>query len=268
MSDTLTLEVNGDQAWIWLARPEVHNAFNPQLIHELTETLTALQARVDVRVIVLASRGKSFCAGADLNWMQAAGELDDVANLADAQRLAQLFRTLYRSAKPVIARIQGAALGGGMGLVAACDIAVCTPAARFALSEVRLGLIPAVIGPYVAEAIGLRQTRRYTLTAETIDAAHALKLGLVHEMVDDSELDACVAQLAGHIARGGPHALDQAKALLRALAGGPGDDAVLDDCARRIAQLRQGPEAHEGLSAFLDKRAPHWQGGQACSEKS
>ncbi|BEV70629.1 MULTISPECIES: enoyl-CoA hydratase/isomerase family protein [unclassified Paludibacterium] len=264
MSDTLQLERRGNQAWIWLSRPEVHNAFNPALILELTDTLANLQNQPEVRVIVLASQGKSFCAGADLNWMKSAGELGDAENLADAQRLARLFRTLYRSNKPVIARIQGAALGGGMGLVAACDIAVCTPAARFALSEVRLGLIPAVIGPYVAEAIGVRQARRYALTAETLDAARALKLGLVHEVVEDSALDSTVSHLAEHIVRGGPEALSQAKALLRNLIeGGPGDDEVLDDCARRIAMLRRGPEAREGLQAFLDKRPPHWQGESA-----
>ncbi|MBV8647277.1 enoyl-CoA hydratase-related protein [Paludibacterium sp.] len=260
MTATLTLEQRGAQAWIWLARPDVHNAFNPQLIQELTEALTALQARADARVIVLASHGKSFCAGADLNWMQSAGQLDDAANLADARQLAALFRVLYRSSKPTIARVQGAALGGGMGLVAACDLAVCTPAARFALSEVRLGLIPAVIGPYVAEAIGARQMRRYALTAEPIDAARALTLGLVHEVTDEGELDRTVDQLAEHLVRGGPRALDAAKDLLRHLGTGPGDDAVLDDCAARIARLRQGAEAREGLAAFLDKRAPGWQG--------
>ena len=260
MSTTLSLEYRGVQGWIWLSRPEVHNAFNPELIEQLSAALLQLQADPKVRVLVLAARGANFCAGADLNWMQSAGELSAADNLADAERLAQLFRTLYVCDKPVIARVQGRAMGGGLGLVAACDIAVASSDARFCLSEVRLGLIPAVIGPYVAAAIGLRQARRYCLTAEILDAERALALGLIHECCAPEQLDTRIEQLATALARGAPRALAEAKQLLGALAiqGSPGDDAVLYDCARRIARLRASEEAREGLDAFLHKRAPNW----------
>jgi methylglutaconyl-CoA hydratase len=268
MTETLNLDMHDAVARIRLTRPDAHNAFTPQLIAELTDALDRAATHAGTRVIVLAAEGKSFSAGADLNWMRAAGELNETANLADAKRLCRLFRTLYRSPKPVIARVQGAAIGGGLGLVAACDIAVCAPGARFGLTEVRLGLAPAIIGPYVAEAIGLRQTRRYALTGELFDAGRALALGLVHDIAADDRLDTVVDTLAGQVARGGPRALGEIKELLRSLGRGPGDDAVLEDCTRRIARLRGGAEAREGLSAFLEKRTPAWQGDDTCSTKS
>lgn len=268
MNETLTLEWREAEARIRLTRPAAHNAFTPTLIAELTEALDAAIARHDTRAIVLAAEGNSFSAGADLHWMRAAGALDASANLADAKKLSRLFRTLYRSPKPVLARVQGAAIGGGLGLVAACDIAVCTPDARFGLTEVRLGLAPAIIGPYVAEAIGLRPMRRYALTGERFDAGRALALGLVHEIVPEADLDSAIAALVEQIARGGPRAQGEIKDLLRHLGRGPGDDAVLEDCTRRIARLRGSAEANEGLTAFLEKRAPAWRGGETCSEKS
>jgi methylglutaconyl-CoA hydratase len=260
MSETLQLELRSQRASIRLTRPDTHNAFTPQLIVELTDALESAAAHADTRVIVLSAEGRSFSAGADLNWMRAAGALPESANLADAKKLARLFRTLYRSPKPVIARVHGAAIGGGLGLVAACDIVVAAPEARFGLTEVRLGLAPAIIGPYVAEAIGLRQTRRYALSGELFGAERALALGLVHEIAAADQLDATVDEFARLVALGGPRAAGEIKDLLRNLGRGPGDDAVLEDCTRRIARLRGGAEAAEGLAAFLDKRAPSWQG--------
>ena len=260
MNHCLTIDYRQQQAWIWLSRPERHNAFDAALIAELTTALNDLQQDHNIRLIVLAAQGKSFCAGADLAWMKQAGEQDEASNLADAEKLSLLFKTLHRCKKPVIARVQGAALGGGMGLVAACDIAVCSPEARFALSEVRLGLIPAVISPYVIDAIGPRQTRRYSLTAESMDATCAQRLGLVHELVAAEQLDHCINSLAEQIIKGGPEALCQVKILLQNLEGGPGDDDTLALCASRIASIRSTAEAREGLNAFLQKRPPDWQG--------
>jgi methylglutaconyl-CoA hydratase len=259
--DLLSIERRPGQAWVWINRPEVHNALNPTLIAALTEALVRLQSMAEVRSIVLAGKGASFCAGADLEWMRRAADLDTRESLADTQCLARLYRTLYRSPKPVIARVHGAAVGGGMGLVAACDIAIATPQARFTLSEVRLGLIPAVIAPYIAEAIGPRQARRYCLTGETLSAEHALRLGLVHELAEPAELEGKIEQLGTLLARGGPAALDHAKRLLRTLGhGGPGDDGVIDECARQIARVRASDEAREGMDAFLAKRPPNWTG--------
>lgn len=256
---TLQIERAGKVATIWLNRPELHNAMNEALIADLTAALCALNHDDAVRVIVLAGRGKSFCSGADLDWMRRAAGFGQDENRADAERLATMLKTLYRSAKPTIARVHGAAMAGGMGLVAACDVAIATDAARFALSEVRLGLIPATIGPYVADAIGHRHARRYFLSAERLSATTALKLGLVHEVVADNALDARVAEVAGEIAKGGPLALAAAKELLATLREGtPYDDELLDETALRIAAIRATDEAREGLAAFFDKRLPSW----------
>jgi methylglutaconyl-CoA hydratase len=246
-------------AWVWMNKPEVHNAFDETLIAELTATLQALDADPTVRVVVLAGRGKSFSAGADLNWMQRQSAASAEENLADARRLAELFRTLSLLAKPTIARVHGAALGGGMGLASACDICVASERAVFATSEVRFGIIPSAISPYVIRAIGERQAYRYFQTAERISAARARELGLVHELATDSDaLDAQVQALVDALLAGGPQAQAAATDLIRAVANRPVDAAVIEDTARRIATLRATPEAREGLSAFLQKRPAAW----------
>ncbi|WP_230623627.1 enoyl-CoA hydratase/isomerase family protein [Chromobacterium violaceum] len=257
---TLQIEQTGKVATVWLNRPELHNALNEVLIAELTEAMRQLNRNEAVRVIVLAGRGKSFCAGADLDWMRRAAGYSEAENLADAQKLAAMLKSVYRSAKPVIARIHGAAMAGGTGLAAVCDVAIATDAAKFALTEVRLGLVPATIGPYVADAIGPRQARRYFLSAERITAGTALKLGLIHELVSEELLDARVAEIAEELAKGAPGALREAKLLLAELReGSPWDDQLLERTAGRIASIRAGDEAREGLASFFDKRAPKWQ---------
>jgi methylglutaconyl-CoA hydratase len=254
-----TLEIEpGAVSTIWMNRPAVHNAFDAALIAELTAACRALDADVAVRIVVLAGRGKSFCAGADLNWMQQAGSASAEDNLADAQALAALLRSLAELGKPTIARVQGAAIGGGMGLACACDICVVSPDAVFAAAEVRLGLIPAAIGPYVLRAIGPRQGHRYFLTAEPIGAARAVELGLAHEMVAPERLDERVAELGAALLKGAPAAQAAAKTWLRAIAHQPVDDGLVADAARRLAELRVAPEAREGLAAFLEKRPAAW----------
>ncbi len=208
--------------------------------------------------MVLAGRGKSFSAGADLNWMRRAADASVEANLADARKLAGMLRALAELTKPTIARVQGAALGGGMGLASACDICVASTAASFATSEVKFGIIPSAISPYVLRAIGARQAGRYFQTAERISAAEAKALGLAHEVVDPEALDAKVAEVVAALLVGGPKSQAAAKDLIRAVADQQVSDAVVEDTARRIAELRATPEAKEGLAAFLDKRPAAW----------
>lgn len=258
---TLEIETNGHAAWIWLNRPMVHNAFDETLITELTSTLGRLDREPGLRAIVLAGRGKSFSAGADLNWMKRQGAASTDENIADATRLAELFRVLSECAKPTIARVHGAAMGGGMGLAAACDICVASSQAVFATSEVRLGLVPGVISPYVVRAIGQRQAYRYFQTAERIAAAKAREIGLAHEVVEPEVLDLTVQQIIDALVLGGPHAQAASTDLIRAVADKPLSATVIDDTARRIATIRASAQAREGLSAFLEKRAPNW-GGQ------
>ena len=258
MFTTLDIELNGPVATIWMNRPDVHNAFNEQLIAELTAACQALDADDAVRVVVLAGRGKSFSAGADLNWMRRAAEASVEANLADARKLAGMLRTLAEMDKPTIARVHGAALGGGMGLASACDICVAGEGAVFATSEVRFGIIPSAISPYVIRAIGARQASRYFQTAERISAARARELGLAHEVVAADAIDARVHELVAALLQGGPRSQGAAKALIRAVADQPVSDALVEDTARRIATLRATPEAREGLAAFLDKRPAAW----------
>lgn len=245
-------------AWVWMNKPEVHNAFDETLIAELTAALQALDADPSVRVVVLAGRGKSYSAGADLNWMQRQSAASPEENLADARRLAELFRRLSMLSKPTIARVHGAALGGGMGLASACDICVASERAVFATSEVKFGIIPSAISPYVIRAIGERQAYRYFQTAERISAARARELGLAHEVTDADGLDAQVQAIIDALLAGGPHAQAAATDLIRAVANQPVSDVVVQDTARRIATLRATPEAKEGLSAFLEKRQPAW----------
>lgn len=258
MSQTLEIERQDSVATIWLNRPDRHNAFDETLIAELTAACQALEADEAMRVVVLAGRGKSFSAGADLNWMQRAAGYTVGQNFADARQLAVMLRILAELRKPTVARIHGAALGGGMGLAAACDLCVASTAASFATSEVRFGLIPATIGPYVLRAIGARRAARYFLTAERIAARHAWELGLVHELTEPDALDARIRDIVNALLAGGPQAQAAAKDLIRALADRPVDNALVEDTAQRIARIRATPEAKEGLSAFLEKRSPNW----------
>jgi methylglutaconyl-CoA hydratase len=257
---TLEIELNGPVATIWMNRPDLHNAFDEVLIAEMTAACIALDADDDIRVVVLAGRGKSFSAGADLNWMKRAANngIDD--NLNDARALARMLRTIAEMKKPTIARVQGAALGGGMGLVSACDVAVASTKSVFATSEVKFGIIPSAISPYVLRAIGARQAYRYFQSAERIDAPRAREIGLVHEAVEPEQLDAKVREIVDALLVGGPCAQAAAKDLIRAVDNQPINDNVVEDTAHRIARLRATPEAREGISAFLEKRSPSWMG--------
>jgi methylglutaconyl-CoA hydratase len=250
----------GGAVRLTLNRPEVHNAFDDRLIAELTKELEHLGQDAHVRVLVLTGAGRSFSAGADLNWMRRTATYGEAENLADARALAQLMQTLNELPKPTVARVNGAALGGGAGLVACCDIVIASERATFGTTEVRLGLIPAVIGPYVLAAIGPRHARRLMLTGERIGAAEAMRLGLVHEVATDEQLDAAVDRVVGELLKGGPDAIAAAKALIRELAGRPISPGLIDGTAQRIAALRAGPEARDGIGAFLEKRAPGWLG--------
>lgn len=256
--ETLEIVRAAGVATIWMNRPDVHNAFNAQLIADLTTACIELDADQAVRAVVLAGRGKSFSAGADLNWMKAAGEASEAENFADAMRLAGMLRTLAEMNKPTIARVHGAALGGGMGLASACDICIAGDKAVFATSEVKFGIIPSAISPYVIRAIGERQATRYFQTAERIGASRAAELGLAHEAVASEELDAKVKEVVEALLQGGPKSQAAAKDLIRAVANRPLSDALVEDTARRIASLRATPEAKEGLAAFLDKRPAAW----------
>jgi methylglutaconyl-CoA hydratase len=257
---TLEIELNGPVATIWMNRPDLHNAFDENLIAELTAACIALDADPDVRVVVLAGRGKSFSAGADLNWMKRAANNGVDDNLNDARALAGMLRTLAEMQKPTIARVHGAALGGGMGLAAACDIAVASSKAVFATSEVKFGIIPSAISPYVLRAIGARQAYRYFQSAERIAAERARELGLVHETIEPEQLDAKVQEIVSTLLHGGPLAQAAAKELIRAVDGQPINDNLVEDTAHRIAHLRTSAEAREGIGAFLDKRQPNWIG--------
>jgi len=254
----LDVSVRNAVAIVVLNRPDVHNAFDETLIAELTATLAALDRDDDVRAVVIAGAGKSFCAGADLNWMKRMAGYGAAENLADAHALAAMLRTLYGLSKPTIARIHGAAMGGGVGLAACCDIAVATQDATFALSEAKLGLIPATIGPYVIEAIGARQARRYFLTAERFEAAEAFRIGLVHDIVPPADLDGRVNELLGALLGAGPQAQVECKALIRGVAHRPIDADVVAGTARHIAAVRASPEGREGVAAFLAKRRAAW----------
>jgi methylglutaconyl-CoA hydratase len=258
MYETLVIETRGPVATVWLNRPEVHNAFNAKVIEELTAAFARLDADAQVRVVVLAGRGKSFSAGADLNWMKAAGAASFEENLEDARRLARMLWQIAHMGKPTIARVHGAALGGGMGLASACDLCIASQRAVFATSEVRFGIIPSAISPYVIRAIGVRQAKRYFQSAERIDAARAFALGLAHEVVEEEALDAKIEEVVQALLAGGPKAQAAAKALIDAVADRPLSEAVLEDTAQRIARLRATDEAREGLSAFLEKRPAAW----------
>lgn len=246
------------RATVTMNRPEVHNAFDDALIVALTAELQRLETDPAVRVVVLTGAGKSFSAGADLNWMRRMADYSQQENLHDAMCLAGLMKTLDGLGKPTVALVQGAAYGGGVGLVACCDIVLATPKASFCLSEVKLGLIPAAISPYVVAAIGSRAARRYFLTAERFAAADACRLGLVHEVVAEEALLGRAAEVIGQLLQNGPQAMAAAKRLVTVVARGPIDAAMIADTAERIASARASAEGKEGLGAFLEKRQPAW----------
>ncbi len=258
--DYQTLEIvrDGHVATVWLNRPDVRNAFNEQSIAELTHAFRTLERERAVRAIVLGARGTAFCAGADLNWMKKMAGYSEEENRADAQALAHMLHVIYACGKPTVARVQGDCYAGGMGLVAACDIAVAADGVEFCLSEVKLGLIPATIAPYVMRAMGERAAHRYFLTAERFPASDALRIGFVHELVPGDELDAAVARLTHHLAAGSPHAHDECKRLLRDIGGETIDAALIADTARRIGEIRVSPQGREGIQSFLEKRKPSW----------
>jgi methylglutaconyl-CoA hydratase len=242
---------------IRLTNPRLHNAFDDDLIKRLTEAFTFLGAEPDVRVVVLSAEGKSFSAGADLNWMKRMAGYSRAENLADAKALATLLETIDTCPKPTVALVQGAAFGGGVGLVAACDIAIGTAGATFSLSEVKLGIIPAVISPYVLAAIGPRAARRYMLTGERFDAEEAHRIGLLHDVVGAEELTGAGELMIRALLQAGPAAQAAVKDLIRAVAF-RAPDAVMDETAGRIADIRASAEGQEGLGAFLEKRKPSW----------
>jgi methylglutaconyl-CoA hydratase len=259
MSNGLAIERQGPIGLITLNRPERHNAFDDVLIAELTEALRSMEAEDGVRVVVLSGAGKSFSAGADLHWMKRMAGFSKEENQRDAMGLGALMRTLAHLRKPTIARVHGAAYGGGVGLVACCDIAVASQAATFSLSEVKLGLVPAVISPYVVGAIGERAARRYFLTGERFDAGEAWRIGLVHEIApDDDELDGKVGDIVDALLEGGPVAQREGKELIRAVAARPVTSELIQDTAERIARIRSSPEGREGVDAFLGKRRAAW----------
>ncbi|MEF8699055.1 MAG: enoyl-CoA hydratase/isomerase family protein [Candidatus Accumulibacter sp. UW20] len=256
---SILTEVDGSVGILTLNKAQRHNAFDEQLVAEMTHGLRELEQESRVRVVVLSSTGKSFCAGADLNWMKRAAAYTEEENLLDAKRLAELMATLNQLSKPTIARVQGPAYGGGVGLIAACDIAVGTYDAVFSLSEVKLGIVPAVISPYVIAAIGERYSRRYMLTAERFSAAEAYRIGLLHEVVPGEEqLDEAIAELLDSLLANGPRAQAECKMLMRAVAGQPIDDETIAETALHITRIRASAEGREGLAAFLEKRQPNW----------
>ena len=245
-------------ALIGLARPEVRNAFNETMIAELAASVKEAGADASVRAVLLHAAGESFCAGADLDWMRRMADYGRDENLADANALAGMLSAIANCPKPTVACVRGAAYGGGVGLVACCDIAIGANDASFALSEAKLGLIPATISPYVVAAIGERQARRYFLTGERFDAAEAYRIGLLHDIVLPAELDARVNEILGALLVAGPEAQRESKALIRAVAGRAVDAALIGDTAERIARVRASDEAREGIAAFLSKRSPAW----------
>jgi methylglutaconyl-CoA hydratase len=259
MYQNLLTEIDRGVGIITLNRPERHNAFDEVLITELIAAVDMMENNDAVRVLVISSTGKSFCAGADLTWMKRAAGFSAEDSLRDARALAEMLRCLAQMGKPTVARVQGNAYGGGVGLVAACDIAIATYDTQFTLSEVKLGIIPAVISPHVIAAIGERNARRYMLSAERFAAAEAYRIGLLHEIVPDEEaLDEAIGEIVEALVNNSPNALRECKELIRAVASRPLTQEVVEDTAQRICRLRASDEGREGMSAFLEKRKPSW----------
>ncbi len=257
-TDLLEVSIAHRVAVVWMAREKMRNAFNEAMIAELAATFTRLGADAGVRAIVLAGKGPAFCAGADLDWMRRMSGYSLDENRADARALADMLRTVYLCPKPTIARVHGDAYAGGIGLIAACDIAYAATTASFCLSETKLGLIPATISPYVIKAMGANAARRYFLTAEKFDAAEAFRIGLVHDITPPDGLDAAVNETLGALMLTSDQAAREAKRLVRDIAGRAIDDALVADTAERIAQIRASEDGREGVRSFLDKRKPRW----------
>jgi len=263
MTTPLLVEKRQSVLTATLNRPEIRNAFDDAQIERLTRALRDAESDAGVRVVVIAGNGSAFCAGADLNWMKRMAGYSYEQNLADAAALAEMLKTLDRMSKPTVARVHGPAFAGGTGLVAACDIALGTPEAKFCLSEAKLGLSPATISPYVVRAMGARMARRYFLTAEVFDAAEAHRIGLLSALVPAAELDTALEGVVTHLLAGGPRAIAQIKDLIRAVSAGAVDEAMIGDTARRIAEIRVSAEGREGIASFLEKRKPAWAADKA-----
>ena len=255
---SLLVNVEQHVATVTLNRPEIRNAFNDEMIAELTDVFNNLGADDEVRVVVLMAAGKAFCAGADLNWMRAMADYSYEENLADADKLAQMLKTIYECPKPTVAAIQGDVYAGGVGLVAVCDVAIAVKIANFCLSEVRLGLAPATISPYVIKAMGARAAQRYFLSAEVFDAKKARQLGFIHERVSEESLDDTVAALCDQMIKNSPDAVKTCKRLLHDVAGEPITDELIADTVKSIADIRSSEQGKEGVQAFLQKRKPNW----------
>ena len=262
----LEIEQRGAVRWIWLNRPEVRNAFNDALIGEISAAFADVEASTDTRVVVIGARGEVFCAGADLNYMRAMAGYGHAENHADALKVARMFHAVHSCSRPVLARVQGDAYGGGVGLAAACDIVIASDKANFGLSEVRLGIVAATISPHLVRAMGARQAARYMLTGEKFDAIRAQTLGLVHEAVAPQELDHEVDRQARVLLSASPAALAATKKLLADVVEAPIDDVLLAATAKCIADARVSPEGREGIAAFLEKRSPAWV-PRPCAEK-
>jgi methylglutaconyl-CoA hydratase len=254
----LEIERSDAAAWLWLNRPDVRNALNDDLTGALAEALDALEGDVSARVVVLAGRGTAFCAGGDLGRMEVAAKFTQSKAKRDAGRFAKLLYRIHAYPKPVIARVHGAAFAGGMGLVAASDLIVASDAAEFCLPETRIGLVPAMIGPYLVRAMGEPQARRFMLTGERLPAREALRLGFVHECVPAGELDACVGKLVSRLAQAGPNALASTKKLLLRVGKAAITPKLGAETAGVLAEARAGAEAREGIRSFLEKRKPAW----------
>ena len=260
MTDTLLISRDGPVARVFLNRPDVRNAFNDGVIAELSAAFAGFAADQTLRVVVLGGHGKAFCAGADLSWMRAMADYTWEQNRADAQGLADMLHAIWSCPVPVVGRVHGDCYAGGVGLAAVCDILVAAEGVNFCLSEAKLGLLPATIGPYVARALGEQASRRYFMTAERFDAARAHALGFVHEVVPADALDAKVDELVAALVANGPAAVRACKKLVQDIAGRPIDDTLRADTARRIADIRASAEGKEGVQAFLNKRKPSWLG--------
>jgi len=262
MTATLDIQRQGAVARVFLNRPDVRNAFNDAVIAELTAAFRALGADASLRAIVIGGHGKAFCAGGDLNWMRAMADYSWEQNRADAQALADMLYTLYTCPIPLVGRVHGDCYAGGLGLASVCDVLVAAEHMHFCLSEARLGLLPATIGPYVVRALGEQASRRYFISAERFGAAEAHRLGFVHELATSDTIDAKVDAIVQTLVANGPEAVKASKKLVRDLAGQPLTPELRADTARRIADIRASDEGREGVQSFLQKRTPRWQSAQ------
>jgi methylglutaconyl-CoA hydratase len=255
----LDIQRRGPAAWLWMNRPDVRNALSDELLAALETAFDVLEEDADARVLVLAGRGPAFCSGGDLAKMEKAAKMTKSRSRREASRFAKLLYRIHSYPKPIVARVHGAAFAGGMGLVAACDLVAAADEAEFALPESRIGLVPAMISPYLVRAMGAQQARRYILTGERLAAREAHRLGFVHECVPSAELDGAVGKFCERLVLAGPEALARAKKLLLRVVGVPITPQLANETAAALAEARAGAEAREGIRSFLDKRKPSWQ---------